>query len=78
MINRITILLNNRPTPERCEEIAHILSAEHFGADAIAWNVLTDLPEDTPLHLRDQFEAEVAGRNLVEALYFVVYGPESN
>lgn len=77
MNNRITILLESRPTPLRCETISHMLSAEHFGADAARWDIVNELPDDTPLHLRDQFEAEIKGRKLEEALFLVIYGPES-
>lgn len=76
-MNRITILLETKPTYERCEVIAHMMSAEHFGRDAESWEITNELPLDTPLHLRDQFEAEIKGRKLSEVLFLVVTGPES-
>lgn len=77
-MNRATILLNVRPADARCAEIADYISAEHFGSDADHWELLADIPADTPLHLRDQFEAEIKGRNIADAYFLVVYGPETD
>lgn len=77
-MNRAIILLTQALTPERAEEVAHFVSAEHFGTDPINWLVSETLPEDVPLHLQDQFEAEIKGRKLEKGLFFIVYGPESN
>ena len=75
-MNRITILLNTVPNTARCAEIADILSVEHFGTDAQDWNLTTTVPEDTPLHLKDQFVAEIRGRQIENPHYLVILGEE--
>jgi hypothetical protein len=74
-MNRATILLEKVPTQQRCEEIAMFICAEHFGTDSPKWTVVHRLPEDTPLHLVDQFQAEIRERKLKQPVFLLVYGP---
>ncbi len=74
-MNRATILLEQTPSHLRCEEIAMYICAEHFGADNPRWTIVYRLPEDTPAHLRDQFEAEIRERKFKKPVFLLVYGP---
>lgn len=61
----------------RCNTIAMLVAAEHFGVDNPRWEVTTRIPEDTPVHLVDQLEAEVRESNIEDPHYLLVYGPAS-
>jgi hypothetical protein len=74
-MNRATILLEQAPTESRCEEIAMYICAEHFGNDKPRWTIVYRLPDDTPIHLRDQFEAEIRERKFKKPVFLLVYGP---
>lgn len=74
-MNRATILLEKVPTKERCAEIALLICAEHFGSDSPTWTIMHRLPADTPLHLVDQFQAEIRERKFKNPVFLVVYGP---
>jgi hypothetical protein len=74
-MNRATILLEKPLTKQRCEEIALLICAEHFGQDNPRWTVVYRIPEDTPLYLRDQFEAEIREKKYKTPVFLVVYGP---
>lgn len=73
--DRATILLETVPTRDRCEEIAMYVCTEHFGHDKPAWKIVYRLPDDTPIHLRDQFEAEIRERRFKQPVFLLVYGP---
>lgn len=74
-MNRVTILLENAPTQERCEEIALKVCVERFESDSPRWTIVYRLPDDTPIHLRDQFEAEIRERKWQKPAFLLVYGP---
>lgn len=76
-MNRATVLLKNVPTEQRCEEIARKISLERFGQDYLPWTVMYRIPEDMPVYLRDQFEAEIRESKLTRPAFIVVYGPTS-
>jgi hypothetical protein len=73
-MNRVTILLESVPSQTRCEEIARMKAAEHFGQQNPRWTVVYRLPEDTPMHLADQFLAEIRERRWVKPVFLLIYG----
>lgn len=73
-MNRVTILLESVPTADRCKEIAVQLCAEHFGLSTPHWSVVHRLPEDLPIHLADQFKAEIRERRYSKPVFLLVYG----
>lgn len=73
-MNRVTILLESVPTSTRCEEIARMKAEEHFGQSEFKWTIAFRLPADVPIHLADQFEAEIRERRWVKPVYLLIYG----
>lgn len=73
-MNRVTILLESVPTAARCEEIAKIKAEEHFGQGDFKWTIVYSLPADVPIHLADQFEAEIRERRWAKPVYLLIYG----
>lgn len=73
-MNRVTILLESVPSAARCKEIAENLAAEHFGQADHKWTIAYRLPPDVPIHLADQFEAEIRERRWAKPVYLLIYG----
>lgn len=73
-MNRVTILLESVPNNNRCKEIADKLVAEHFGSVKSIWTISYRLPDDLPLYLVDQFEAEIRERRYEKPVFLLVYG----
>lgn len=73
-VNRVTILLESVPSVTRCQEIAKLKAAEHFGCEDCKWTIVYRLPNDVPIHLADQFEAEIRERGWSKPVFLLIYG----
>lgn len=53
-----TLLLDSRPTQSEGDRIAYAFAMQHFDTDAFIWEISDSLPEETPVDIADQFNAQ--------------------